>query len=100
MRRKQVLCEGKMTNKNSYGRFAQESFHCDNNICISESTCVIHSFFYQLSESSMFCMFCIKPIILANNNVLLLVFRQTCKSLRNEVVIKYSFAKNFCTALY
>lgn len=63
----------------------RESFHCDNNIC--KSICVIHSFFSQLSESSMFCMFCMKPILLANNNVLLLLFRQTCKSLRNEVVI-------------
>lgn len=44
-------------------------------------------FFCRLSESSMFCVFCMKPILLANNNVLLLLFRQTCKSLRNEVVI-------------
>ena len=53
-------------------------------IIYGKSTCVIHSLFCQLSESSMFCM---KPILLANNNVLLLLFRQTCKSLRNEVVI-------------
>ena len=80
------------------GVLHRESFHCDSNIC--ESTCVIHSFFCQLSESSMFCMFCRKPILLVNNNVLVLVFRQTYKSLRNEVVIKYRFAKNFCGALY
>lgn len=56
-------------------------------IIYGKNTCVIHSLFCQLSESSMLCVFCMKPILLANNNVLLLLFRQTCKSLRNEVVI-------------
>ena len=72
----------------------RESFHCDNNIC--KSTCVIHSLFCQLSESSMFCM---KPILLANNNVLLLLFRQTYKSLRNEVVIIQLCEELLCSTL-
>ena len=59
---------------------------------------VLPALFSQLSELSIFCMFCIKPILLANNNFPHLVFRQTCKRLRNEVV-KYSFAKDF-SALY
>ena len=68
-------------------------------IIYGKNTCVIHSLFCQLSESSMFCVFFMKPILLANNNVLLLLFRQTCKSLRNEVVIIQLCEELLCSTL-
>ena len=40
-----------------------------------------------------------KPILLDNNNVLLLLFRQTCKSLRNEVVIIQLCEELLCSIL-